>query len=118
MIAWPASEISVPDDVPAFYLWLLVPLSVGGVAATLAEARDTVHCLMDEHGDAQGAAVFKVHMVPDWPYARLVPDAGFTRGTHEWMKANIERAQRRKAERNVRRRARAIDNDNDEAPSF
>lgn len=105
MTALPESEISVPDDAPAFYLWLLVPLNVGGVVASLSQASVTAHREMDEHGGAQALAVFEAQPAPDWPYVRLVPTAGSTRAIHERTKANIARAQRRKAERNAHRRA-------------
>jgi hypothetical protein len=54
---------------------------------------------MDEHSDASAMGIFKVHPANDWPYIRLVPEAGRMRCTHEWMTANIARAQEKKKAR-------------------
>jgi len=105
MTAQPVPQLPVPDDVPVFYLWLLVPGSVVGATATLREAYDAAHSAMDEHGDAQASAIFNVHMTHDWPYVRFVPHGASDRANHEWMKANVAEARRKQAERNARRRA-------------
>jgi hypothetical protein len=81
------------------FVWLLVPGIAGGTAATLREAADAAHSAMDEHSDASAMGIFKVHPANDWPYIRLVPEAGRMRCTHEWMTANIARAQEKKKAR-------------------
>lgn len=105
MTALPVSGIPVPDNAAAFYLWLLVPAGISGVAATYPEARDAAWRAMDEYSDGHTAAIFTVHLAHDWPYVLLVPDSAYERATRELIKANIARARRQKAQRNAHRRA-------------
>jgi hypothetical protein len=86
----------LPEDAAPVYLWLLVPACVGGVAANLREASDVAHSAMDQHSDACAAGIFKATPAIGWPYVRLVPDGGFTREVHEWISANVARAELRR----------------------
>jgi hypothetical protein len=87
------------------YLWVVIPTGIAGVAPDLGEAFAALDGAMDQHADAQAWAIFKASIMDDWPYLRLIPDAGHSRARHEEMKANIARANLRIAQRNERRRA-------------
>ena len=82
----------LPGFAAPVYLWLLVPGCVGGVVASLREASDAAHRAMDQHSDTCAAGIFKATPAADWPFVQLVPDGGFTRGVHEWVSANVARA--------------------------
>jgi hypothetical protein len=111
----PEFYVPVPEDAAPVYVWLLMPVGIGGVATTLREASDVGHRAMDQHGDAYAGGILKAYPASDWPYVRLVPDAGWTRSTHEWFASNVARARPRKARRSAPGREPTATNTPDDA---
>lgn len=89
----------------SMYLWVMIPTGIAGVAPDIAGAFAALDRAMDQHADAQAWAIFRASTMHDWPYVRLIPDAARSRTVHDWMKANVARANLRRAQRNQRRRA-------------
>jgi hypothetical protein len=96
-VAFPFPQtFQLPQDAAPVYLWLLVPGCTGGVTADLREASHIAGSAMEQHSEARAAGIFKATPATDWPYVQLVPDGGFTREVHEWISANVARAELRR----------------------
>lgn len=100
--ALPPPGITAPADAPVLYLWLLLPAGIAAVAATPQDAHRAARHAMDQHRDAEAAAVFTAHLTPGWPYIRVTPHGAWSRAAHDWMAASIAHAEAKQTRRKPR----------------